>query len=78
MAVMLTTIDNPFDPRKDFGAWYAWDVEQGYNSCAYLARVAAVAEEFPEDVQHRHIEMAVDEIIQYNGNLYKKLEVDAA
>jgi hypothetical protein len=79
MAVMLTTEDNPYDPRLDFPAWYAWDVEQGYNTCAYLARVAVVTEDFPDAVQDKQIEEAVDEIIKiHNGGLYKKLTVDAA
>lgn len=79
MAFMLTTEDNPYDPRLDFPAWYAWDVAEGYNTCAYLDRVTAVAEEFPEIVQNRQIEQAMDEIIAAHSNgLYKKLEVKAA
>lgn len=77
MGFMITTVDNPYDPRTDFGAWYMWDTGQGYNTSAYLARVAAVADDFPEVVQDRMIEEAIDEIIEmHNGELYKKLRVD--
>ena len=38
--VMLTTIDNPYDPFEEFDQWYSYDMDAGYNSCAYLARVS--------------------------------------
>lgn len=79
MAVMITTEDNPFDPRTDWDAWYQWDVANGYNTCAYLARVAIVADEFPEEVQDLQMEQAIDEIIKiHDGGLYKKLPLEAA
>lgn len=79
MAAMITTLDNPFDPREDFTSWYAWDTEHGYNTCAYLARVAVVSEAFPEPVQAKQIELAIDEIIKiHNGGMYKKLPLDQA
>lgn len=77
MAVMITTADNPFDPRTDFFAWYAWDTQEGYNTCAYLARVALVSSELPDVVQDQQIEDAIDEIIQIHaGGMYKKLEIE--
>lgn len=77
MASMISTIDNPYDPRTDFGAWYMWDTGQGYNTSAYLARVASIAEDFPEQVTDRQIEDAIDEIIAtHAGGLYKKLKLE--
>lgn len=79
MAAMITTIDNPYDPRTDWWPWYQWDVAQGYNTCAYLARVADVSEEFPEFVQDAQVEQAIDEIVALHDNgLYKKLDLEAA
>jgi hypothetical protein len=76
MGAMITTIDNPFDPRLDFKAWYAWDTQEGYNTCAYLARVALVSPDLPEAVQEQQIEDAIDEIIEIHaGGMYKKLPV---
>lgn len=79
MASMITTVDNPFDPRTDYQAWYQWDVAQGYNTCAYLARIALIADEFPEWVQSLQLEQAIDEIIEmHDGGFYTKLPLDAA
>lgn len=75
MAIMLTTRDNPVDPREDFAAWYAWDVGEGYNTCQYLARIAVLADDFPQEFNDRLIEKAADEIIALHGDLYKKLPV---
>ena len=78
MGVMITTKDNPYDPRIDFNSWYAWDVGQGYNTCAYLDRVSAVAEDVPEVIREHQIEQAVDDMIERNGDLYQKLQVQVA
>lgn len=77
MASMITTEDNPYDPRLDFGAWYMWDVGHGYNTSSYLARVAATSDQFPAPVVERQIEDAIDEIIAiHSGGIYKKLKIE--
>ena len=77
MASMITTTDNPYDPRLDFAAWYMWDVGNGYNTSAYLARVAAISDEFPDAVIDRQIEDTIDEIIEiHSGGIYKKLTIE--
>lgn len=79
LAVLLTTVDNPFDPRTHFRAWYTWDIAQGYHTCSYLARVLADNDDFPDETNDRLVEEAIDEIIAiHDGGLYKKLEVKAA
>lgn len=70
----LTTIDNPFDPFKDFDRWYAFDVAHGYDSCAYLARIARTSDKFSEEDQEREIQRAIDEIVSLNINgMYTKV-----
>ena len=70
----LTTIDNPFDPFEDFTSWFLYDVEKGYNTCSYLARIAQPSDDFTENENRNEIERAIDEIIEYNPlGIYKKV-----
>lgn len=71
----LTTIDNPYDPFKQFNSWFLFDVEKGYNTCAYLGRIAKTSDQFSEEENNEEIERAIDEIIKYDfTNMYKKVK----
>lgn len=71
---MLTTFDNPFDPFEQFTSWFMFDVEKGYNSCGYLARIAKLTDDMSEEEVDRETERAIDEIIFYDPlNIYKKV-----
>ena len=71
---MLTTTDNPFDPFTQFDEWYAFDVDLGYNTCAYLARIARSSNELSEDEEDSVVEQAIDEILEFNLlGIYKKV-----
>ena len=71
---MLTTFDNPFDPFEQFTSWFLFDVEKGYNTCSYLARVAKLSEDMTEKERDEEVERAIDEIIYYDFmNIYKKV-----
>ena len=70
----LTTFDNPYDPFKQFNSWFLFDVEKGYNSCGYLARIARTTDQMSDTENEEEIERAIDEIIQYDFmNIYKKV-----
>lgn len=72
--VMLTTIDNPYNPFTQFEDWQNFDEQKGYYTCSYLARVAKTSDEFSEADQLQAIEMAIDEIVQFNLlGIYKKI-----
>ena len=75
MKVMLTTIDNPFNPITEFDKWFAFDLEKGYNSCAYLGRIAKTSDALTEEENDEEIERAIDEIIKYDFlGIYKKIK----
>lgn len=77
--VMLTTIDNPFDPFEQFTSWFLFDVEKGYNTCSRLARIAQISDELSEKETNEEVERAVDEIIKYDFmNIYKKVKRQTA
>ena len=72
---MLTTFDNPFDPFEQFTSWFLFDVEKGYNTCSYLARIAHISDQLSEKEIEDEIERAIDEIIKYDfRNIYKKVK----
>ena len=74
MAFALTTIDNPFDPLTNFDAWYRYDEDKGYHSCAYLARIARTSDKLSPAENDMEIERAIDEIIKYDPlGIYKKV-----
>lgn len=72
---MLTTIDNPFDPFDDFDSWYQFDIDKGYNTCAYLARIARTSDQLSDYENDKEVERAINEIISYDFmNIYKKIK----
>jgi hypothetical protein len=73
-ACMLSTVDNPYNPFKDYDSWFMFDMEKGYNSCGYLARIARTSDQFSEEENNLEIERAIDEIIKYDFmNIYIKV-----
>lgn len=73
----LTTNDNPFNPSEDFDNWNLFDMEKGYSSCCYLARIARTSNGLSDEENAQEIERAIDEIISNDVfNLYKKIVVE--
>lgn len=73
--VALTTFDNPYDPFEQFTSWFLFDVEKGYNSCAYLGRIAKTSNQFSDEENDKEVERAIDEIVKYDyRNIYKKFK----
>lgn len=72
--VMLTTIDNPFNPYVDFVNWHNFDREKGYKTLETVARVAKVSDEMPDDMYEKEVERAVDFLCRVNPlGIYKKV-----
>ena len=75
--VMLTTIDNPFDPFDQFDSWYSYDVDHGYGTCSYLARIARTSDQLSDAENERETERAIDEIMKYDfAGIYIKVRED--
>ena len=76
---MLTTLDNPYDPFKQFDEWYAFDESMGYHTCSYMARIAKTSNELSEEDEDLAMEQAIDEIISLNVlGIYKKVSIDSS
>lgn len=67
--LVLTTIDNPYDPKQDYHKWKQWDEESGYNTEAYLARMMMEETDFDIEDELKVIELA-------NKVIYDILEND--
>ena len=68
----LTTTDNPYDPFTQFDAWFRFDEDKGYHSCAYLARTS---DQLSAVENEQEIERAIDDIVKYNPlGIYKKVK----
>ena len=64
--VALSTKDNPFNPITQFDDWYRFDMDKGYSSCSYLARITNSSESNNEASNVDDVESAIDEIIKYD------------
>lgn len=72
--VMLTTIDNPYNPFTHWDEWYVYDTQMGYNTCSYLARVTTTFDDMTEKEESEAIDDAIDEIIRINPlGIYRKI-----
>ena len=76
MARMLSTIDNPYDPRTSWDEWFAFDTSHGYHTCGLLARFV-YSSSLSEELEDSEIENAIDRILTFDGtNFYQVYEVD--
>lgn len=74
---MLTTIDNPFHPLKEYDDWLRYDEDHGYYTQNYLARVAATSEYLTEEENQRILNDAIDEICRLDLlGIYERVIVD--
>lgn len=71
---MLTTVDNPFNPFTMYDAWYMYDLKMGYNTPAFLDRIAKVSNDLSEPDQALAVQQAIDEICEENvSGMWKKV-----
>lgn len=74
---LLTTVDNPFHPCDEFDAWYRFDIDHGYHTSAYLARIAKTSVYLCDAENQRIINDAVDDIIRLDAlGIYKRVIIE--
>ena len=74
--VMLTTIDNPFNPHTQWDDWFRYDQDHGYYTLSYLARIAKTSNELSSSDYLVEVENAIDEICELNLlGIYTKLVI---
>jgi hypothetical protein len=72
--VMLTTIDNPFDPFTQWDEWKRFDEDMKYYTCEYLARIAKTSDDLSDADNELAIEDAINEIVSLNIlGVYRKV-----
>ena len=78
--IMLTTIDNPFDPFTQFQDWYTFDCGKRYDTYNYLDRVVNVTKDMTKKEVDEAYNQGMKDIVFYNPELYrivsKEVEVD--
>ena len=73
--MMLTTTDNPYNPSTQFDLWFQFDISKGYNTCAFIDRVANTSDELTDKENDKEIENAIKEIAKENVlGIYKLVE----
>ena len=71
----LTTIDNPYNPFTQFKEWNSFDIEQGYNTLAFLGRVIKTSPTFSYEDDALARLSAINEIVEHNVlGIYKKVK----
>jgi len=64
--VMLSTVDNPWNPFDAYDEWYAFDSAKGYGTLNLLARIANVSLDLPDSNIDNAIRQAMNEIVELN------------
>ena len=64
--LMLTTIDNPFNPFVDYNLWLLYDKEKGYDTSERLMRVAQqyMFEGMSQVEMDKAVDKAMDDLIE--------------
>lgn len=61
---MLTTIDNPYNPKTHYTEWNEWDQRYGYNTESYIARLL-VNENIEDYDDEFALNIAISKVINF-------------
>lgn len=72
--LVLTTIDNPYNPKEEYAKWKQWDEESGYYTENYIARLLMMEEDFDIEDELGIVEITnrvINDILENNPlNIY--------
>ena len=74
--VMLTTLDNEFDPFDNFDSWLIRDIELQHFTCELLGKLVEplISEEMSQPEIDLVTEQVIDDIIKYDPeHIFQKL-----
>lgn len=76
--MLITTFDNPFHPIEEFDKWYSFDLNHGYDTLGYIARLADFSLNDSEEVHNYKEEKAMNQILEndFLALYYKMNEED--
>ena len=72
--LMVTTVDNPYNPFTEFYEWLSFDIEKGYNTCGLLARLCFTSDELSDADQDLDLEDAWRATLNINPLLYRLVD----
>lgn len=61
--LMLSTVDNPYNPFTEWDEWLAYDNFAGHHTCEYLARVSVNSTDLSESSQQYYDNIAIKQIV---------------
>lgn len=47
--LMITTIDNPYNPKTEYDKWRQYDMDNGHNTEEFIARLVDMEDDFDVD-----------------------------
>lgn len=60
--MMLSTIDNPFNPKVDYELWKQWDRDSGHHTEEYIARLISMEDTYDVDDEFK-LNMLTNKVI---------------
>lgn len=69
----ITTKDNPYNYFTQFEEWLNYDNLHGYHTLELVGRTVHTSYDLSEADQKEDFESAFNKIIEWHGNLYKKV-----
>lgn len=76
--IMLTTIDNPYNPFTNYDEWFNYDSAKGYDTPNYLARMTDYSRAMGDPDIEMLTRFAIEDIVELNVlNIYRQVTEDS-